>query len=143
MSPLQPVGPASAYQTYALRAPLSTHFRKATCREVNCPAYLNGWRTIVGTGSVQAQYIRAKSERVFTEHPQDGGMVEFRFPPGQMCFRAAEHRAPLHREPLYIVRDGDHRGNPTGRRRQHRNGADWVDDFGEHQQRLTDQREKG
>jgi hypothetical protein len=41
------------------------------------------------------------------------------------------------------VRDGDFRGNPTGRRRMHASGADWVEDFAEHQAKLADQQQKG
>jgi hypothetical protein len=42
-----------------------------------------------------------------------------------------------------VVRGGDWRGNPTGYRRQHVNGEDWRDDFGEHQQNVADRIERG
>jgi hypothetical protein len=44
---------------------------------------------------------------------------------------------------MYLVRDGDWRGNPTGRKRQHSRAQDWVEDFGENQLRLVDQQKKG
>jgi hypothetical protein len=49
----------------------------------------------------------------------------------------------LDRPELYLVADGDWRGNPTGRQRTHQNAADWVEDFGEHQLRIADQVERG
>jgi hypothetical protein len=44
---------------------------------------------------------------------------------------------------MYLVRDGDWRGNPTGRKRQHTRAADWVEDMQENQGRLIDQQQKG
>ena len=70
------------------------------------------------------------------------GLTEFTFEAGQTCF--VEHRVPLEREPLYVVRDGDWRGNPRGTApRIHTRPDDWVDDFAEHQQRLADRFEQG
>jgi hypothetical protein len=62
----------------------------------------------------------------------------FRFDSGQRCF--AEHQTNPEQ---YGVRDGDWRGNPTGRVRAHQRPADWVEDFGEHQIRIADQQQKG
>jgi hypothetical protein len=50
----------------------------------------------------------------------------------------------LDRAPLYVVRDGDHRGNPRGTRdRLHQNPGNWVDDFATHQQAIADEIKKG
>lgn len=138
-----PLGAREHYKTYALKAPPSTHWRRATCAEIDCPAYLNGWVTIVPTASPQAVYIRAGAGRRFEESAPEAGMASFFFPPGQPCFKASEHRTPLEREPLYIVRDGDFRGNPTGRSMRHQRGSDWVEDFGEHQQAIVDRQARG
>jgi hypothetical protein len=140
---IEPAGPVQAYKTYGLKAPKATHWRKATCEEVRCPAWLNGWKTVVPSDSMQADYIRARSGRHFIETPAGNGLAEFRFPAGQRCFGADKHVTPLEREPIYIVRDGDWRGNPTGRRRTHARGADWVDDFGTHQLRIAEQQKRG
>lgn len=136
-------GPPQAFKTYALKAPISTHWRKASCAEIGCSAHLKGWTTIVAVESPQAQYIRAKSGRHFTEARRAGGMTEFRFPAGQACFAAGDHKVPLERTPLYVVRDGDYRGNPTGRSMRHRTAEAWRDDFGEHQERIADERRRG
>lgn len=141
--PWNPKAGIAAYKTYQLIAPISTHFRRATCAEVDCPGYLNGWRTTLAADDERCDYIRRHSGRRFTEERTADGMVTFHFSPGQMCFRAGEHVKSLEREPLYIVRDGDHRGNPTGHRRLHVNGADWIDDFGTHQQRIADEHQAG
>jgi len=140
--------PVQAFKTYALSAPLSTHYRPARCEEVNCPNYAAGWRTVVDVstdlGQRQAKYITGASGRKFTTNgvPDSTDMlVTFTFPPGQQCF--ASHTVPLEREPIYVVRDGDWRGNPTGRRRQHVRAADWVDDFASHQAELIKEIEKG
>jgi hypothetical protein len=129
---LEPRMPAHAYTTYELIRPRSTHYRPATCAEVSCAAYANGWRTTLDVstpmGARQANYIRLQSGRRFTvrEFPPSGA-VEFTFPAGQQCFAA--HRLPLEREPLYVVRGGDHRGNPRQERRVHTRGDLWVEDM--------------
>ncbi|WP_225840314.1 hypothetical protein [Streptomyces sp. NK08204] len=68
----------------------------------------------------------------------DAGLTVFRFESGQRCF--AEHYT---RPEIYLVRDGDWRGNPTGRRRQHTRPADWVEDMAENQGRLIELQERG
>jgi hypothetical protein len=132
-----------AYKTFAFVAPLATHFRTATCAEVNCAGYERGFKTIVPADGPQATYIRAQSGRRFIETRQPDGMVEFVFPPGQQCFQSAGHRLPLHREPTYYVRDGDHRGNPWGTRALQMRPIDWVDAFQDHQSKVADARERG
>jgi len=145
---IAPKMPPSAYKTYALRMPPATHFRKATCQEVDCRAYVNGWVTHIDVstelGQRQARYIVDKSGRTYTTNGTPDSTdtrVTFTFPPGQQCF--ADHQVPLEREPFYIVRDGDWRGNPTGRKMRHANAQDWIDDFGEHQQNIAESKERG
>lgn len=131
------MGPES-YKTYTIRAPRATHQRKATCAEVDCASYQNGWLTVVDEntdlGKRQAEYIRVLSERHFTE-TREGGLTSFTFYPGQSCFR--EHYVSLDREPQFLVRGGDYRGNPRGEpTRVFRNFDDWANHFGEHQDAL-------
>jgi hypothetical protein len=50
----------------------------------------------------------------------------------------------LERPELYIVREGDWRGNPRGTPpRRHARAADWVDEAMEHQDRINTARERG
>jgi hypothetical protein len=145
---IAPAAPAHAYKTYQIVAPDQTHWRPATCEEVNCVAYQNGWTTTVDTatelGQQQAEYIRRRSGRAFTEDSADGRMVTFRFRAGQTCFAATKHRIRLDRPELYLVRDGDWRGNPLGTTpRRHTRGEHWVEDFAEHQDNIARLVERG
>lgn len=136
------LGP-EAYKTYQIVAPVATHFRPATCQEMECAGYTRGWRTTVLPDSSQAQYIRHSSGRKFASEMNADGTVSFTFPPGQMCFAAADHRVSLQREPLYVVRGGDFRGNPRGTPSIRRKSTEWVDDFATHQQSIADRIERG
>ena len=140
--------PAAAMKTYQILAPAGTHWRAATCAEVDCGAYLHGWATRVDEatdmGARQAHYIRRQSGRAFSAARDEAGLTVFTFPPGQRCFRASDHRVRLDRAEFFVVRDGDWRGNPRGTQpRQHVRAADWVDDFANHQQALANRLERG
>ena len=140
----QPLMDAAAYKTYEMRSPLSTHFRPATCAEVDCPHYLNGWRVHLEALTPDLQEAARKSGRRYREERVAEGQTYLVFEPGQQCFRVSQHRARVDRPPLYIVRDGDHRGNPRGTKaRLHQNPANWVEDFATHQQAIADEIEKG
>lgn len=132
--------PPAAYQTYSIAQPADTTVR-AACEQVGCPQWAHGWDTVIDErtelGQSQAAFIRQQSGRTFREL-RDGVLTVFRFEARQRCF--AEHQT---RPQLFAVRDGDWRGNPTGRARQHTRASDWVEDFGEHQLRLVDQQQKG
>ena len=133
---IDPALPVHAYKTYAIASPVATHYRTASCTEAGCLAQRNGWKTVVdesrALGQKQAFYIRSRSGRKFTE--TRNGTTEFVFEAGQECF--AEHKVPLDRPELYVVRGGDWRGNPTGERQRLSSDA-WVNDFGQHQDRLA------
>ncbi len=137
--------PVTAYTTYQIVTPLSTHFRPATCDEVGCEAQANGWMTRVDErtelGQRQAHYIRSKAGRAFREERDPAGLTAFTFPPGQRCFQ--RHRVRLDRPERFLRRDGDWRGNPTGRVVQHTSPAHWQEDFAEHQDRIADQIARG
>lgn len=131
----------AAYKTYAILQPSDQSVR-AACEDVDCAAWKHGWESTfdesTDLGKAQASYVRWQSRRTFKESRTDAGLTVFRFEPGQRCF--AEHRtAPQ----IFAVRDGDWRGNPTGRRRTHETPADWVEDCGEHLQRIADDQQHG
>lgn len=145
-SRIQPRLPVQAVKTYQVLTPVHTHFRAATCAEVDCPQHLHGWQTPIDEstelGQQQAWYIRNQSGRRYTENRDLlPGVTVFAFQAGQRCF--AQHKARLDRPELFLVRDGDWRGNPTGNKRQHTRPEDWVEDFATNQQQLADQLEKG
>jgi len=136
--------PPTAYQTYTIAVPLATHWRPATCEEVDCPHYLQGWRTIVPTDSPQAEYIRHDRTRSWTEERGTAdGLAAFTFPPGQRCFGASSHKTWNGRPERFIQRSGDHRANPDGRVIEHSGPSPWVDSFGENQERLAEAQGRG
>jgi hypothetical protein len=135
-----PAGPVQAYKTYAVRRRPDVD-RPAACYEVGCEAFVKGWLTSVDESTEQGlaigRYIRTESGRTFRESRSAEGLTVFRFEAGQRCF--ADHRTVAED---YRVRLGDHRGN-LGGLRVHTRAVDWVEDFGEHQQLLVEQIEKG
>jgi hypothetical protein len=142
---IEPELPAEAMKTYTLAMPLTTHWRPATCAEVDCPSYLSGWRTTVDErtelGQRQAHYIRHDRTRKHTEDRTETGLTMFTFEPGQRCFTA--HRIRTARPQRHLVRGGDWRGNPRGEFREHTRPDDWVEDFAEHQDKLATRLERG
>jgi hypothetical protein len=134
-----PKAPADAFKTYQIVSPLSTHYRDGTCAEAGCLAHQHGWQTSVDEtndlGQRQAHYIRKLSGRRFTERRTELGLTAFTFVAGQACF--STHKVPLERPEFYVVKGGDWRGNPRGDRRVHSGPDAWVNDFGEHQDRIA------
>lgn len=133
-------------KTYQVALPKKTHYRPATCEEVDCQPYRYGFATTVDEstelGQRQAHYIRKVAGRKYTE-TRGEALTMFDFEAGQPCFSTAEHVVPLDRPGLFIVRDGDWRGNPSGRTRTHAYASDWVEDFQDHQQQIADRVERG
>jgi hypothetical protein len=146
-------------QTYQILQPLATHWRPATCAEVDCPAYLQGWRSVVPEGSPQAAYIRSDRSRRHREESTVGvwddttstwrvrdlraeGLVGFWFEAGQTCFAAGDHRVPLDRPQIFRVAP-THAGRVAGDIRTHDNGAHWVEDFSIHLDHIRTIRERG
>jgi len=136
----EPKMDVSAYKSYEYRLPRGTHTRKASCEEVGCEAYRLGWKTTLDltTHRDHALWVINESGR-HGSHEIDGMLITFTFPRGQQCFRT--HHVPT-RPGIYTVRDGDWRGNPSGSRWT-MSAESWLDDFGEHQQTLYDQQQKG
>lgn len=142
--------PAHAYKTFSVSAPRSTHFRPATCAEVQCDGHTRGWKSLIDEstdlGRGQAFYIRKQSGRRFAEERLPDGRTMFGFEPGQRCFRTTDqnHHVRLDKPEIYVVRDGDWRGNPRGTDpRQHKYADDWLEDFSDHQDRLTTRLQQG
>jgi len=144
---IQPAMPVQFYTTFRIAIPLRTHWRKATCEEIDCEQYLKGWTTQVDEatelGQQQAYYIRHDRGRKHTEEKTPEGLTSFWFPPGQRCFQAANHQTWNGRPERYIQQSGDWRGNPDGHRIEHSGPAPWRDAFGENQEVLSDAHKRG
>lgn len=140
---LPPTGRVQDYRTFQITSPLSTHWRKATCAEVDCPQYTNGWRVRVEGLPPEMLHTAKTCGRKFTELHVAEGENWLVFEAGQACFRAAEHRKLIGRQEIFIARDGDFRGNPTGAVRKHTKPEFWIEDMQENQGRLADLHQQG
>lgn len=136
--------PGNLTKSYQILAPKSTHFRPASCKEVNCPNYLFGWKTVIDAstdlGQKQAHYIEKMSGRGFKKETDAAGIITYTFEAGQQCFKPHQVRKENSQE-LYLVKDGTARRADNVRR--HANAADWVDDFQNHQDKLKETLDRG
>lgn len=132
-----PALPVTAMKTYAL----SLYKRKATCAEAECEHYLKGWVSPVPIGSTDEEILKRSGRKWFRVEERDG-MHLYYFGEGQKCFKANQHFVTVDREPLHIVRDGDWRANPTGRRTQLR-ADQWLDSFKESTAKVIERKERG
>lgn len=129
--------PVQGWRAFHILSPASTHFRVGTCDEAGCLAYRNGWATKVDEatdlGQKQAHYIRKLAGRKYTEAKEPSGLTAFTFEAGQKCF--ATHQVPLDRPEFFAVGHGDWRQYSLPR--LHGSPDSWVNDFGEHQDRIN------
>lgn len=152
--------PAHATKTYEVRTAKETHTRPASCAEVGCQNRACGWITVADertdagqqvaatvrrfgrpVGAVLSPAVAARVRRYLEARAPDGS-THFTFPAGQECFTA--HTVRLDRPALFVVRDGDIRGNPRGTpARIHARGADWVEDSALHQQAIQLAHQRG
>ena len=114
----------STANNFSASRPLTTHWREASCKEVDCPHYLLGWETKVDVstplGKQQYEYILHMSGRK-GNGKKDGDIITFKFSPEQKCFR--EHKLPIEREPILSIQNGyDRRITKTG---------EWHDEMNE------------
>jgi hypothetical protein len=144
----EPALPVTAMKTYRIAAPLATHWRPATCAEVECPEYLNGWISDIDEatelGQRQATFIRCDRTRAHAEERLPSGLTRFSFPAGTTPFAGPrhDHRVQNGRPERFLERDGDWRGNPTGWQRE-LGVDDWADSFANHQDKLAARLERG
>ena len=131
--------PVEAYQTWSVKSRPDKRV-VAVCEKVGCPAWRNGWESVIdeGTdlGKQQAAFIRS-SRRTFREQRNGAGLTVFRFEPYQRCF--ADHQTMPEK---YLVRGGDYRAQ-VGQVRVHQRAEDWVEHVQQHMGRLLDERNKG
>lgn len=74
---------------YSLRQRKAPRSRLATCAEVECWGYVNGFELRVDEttvlGQQQARYLRNDRSRTRPSEDRVGGLTVFRYPPGQRC----------------------------------------------------------
>lgn len=141
---IEPAMPPQAYTTWAMVSPLKTHMRQATCEEVGCDHFRQGWRVHVEALTPDLLHAARTSGRRYREEQVAEGHTYLVFEAGQPCFKVSTHQAPIGRPPLFLVKGGDHRGNPRGTpTRRYDRPDQWVDDFATHQSKLADEIAKG
>jgi hypothetical protein len=136
------------FQTYSMRQPLSTHWRVATCEEVDCQDFLNGFVTTVDTGTELGQkfyeFITHDKTRSYSMQRVGDRIIKFVYKPGNTCWKQREHRILIGKPSLFIVTGGDWRGNPRQTpRRTHTRAEDWVEDFAGHQDKIAQMVKRG
>lgn len=137
--------PVQAFRSFGMTVTRRVH---ATCEEFGCEHWAKGWITAVPPDSPDEGVLVAACDgrvdqfrRRWTRiEVTSNGFHAYHFPPGQPCLRASTHTIPWNF--AWHHRDGDWRGNPTGIVVPHPDGTSWVDEFGEHQQRIADQRKR-
>lgn len=120
---------------YQLKQRPAPRSRLATCDEVECWAYANGFEIHVDEatelGQRQAHYLRTDTSRTRPAEVRVGAVTVFRYPPGQRC---TESRSPAHWvavDQFFIARG---RGTTPEL---------WVEQFGENQQRIAEIQARG
>lgn len=138
-----PRSPGNGHILYRPLDPAADYWRRATCAEVECAGYVHGFLLRIDEstplGQAQAAYLRADtSRRRAREYRDDVGLTVFEYAPGQRCTSDADdqHRVPIEREPLYILRD------PRQGRRQV-GQTQWVDTLRENTDRYAERIARG
>ena len=88
-------------QRYTVDMPLATHWRPATCEEVDCKYFVAVWRVNVPKGSPGEAKLRI-SGRPFHEQTESNGTVTFEFPKGTPCLEPSRHRIQTERPANYL-----------------------------------------
>lgn len=139
-----PRNPVTQVDTYSISSPRATHWKPATCAQVECDQYKFGFESLVDEsterGQRQAHYIRHDTGRSHREHRNWSGpsMTLFVFPPGTPGF-GHEHKVPNGRPEIFRRRRGDFRGCPDPSATvQFSSAQSFVDDSGERFEKIRD-----
>lgn len=138
------------YRQFHILAPVATHWRPATCAEVECAKHVNGFELTFdesddrpGGGREAAAYFRSKYRGLagFTEWRRPDQATVFRLPPGLKPpgFEHDEHRIRIERPEAFVESD-----TTTGRILRVHDGAEdgavnWVEDFATNQELVVRQ----
>lgn len=126
---------------YRILNPTESHFRPASCAEVNCEHYLNGWGVRINALPPEDVHAARTSGRRYKEVRVAEGETWLVFEPGQPCFKEKTHRANIGRTPLYVVDTPSDNGR--ARRRIHTSNDSWADDLHSHMDDVLGEINKG
>ena len=124
------ISPAASKSHWSVSWPEKTHWRRATCREVDCPHYLLGWTTTLPLERQDLMSMIRTSGLEFTEAKAGDGLIQFTFTPGQTCFRVSTHRTKAERDPLF------RRGHQFGQYGPSLEHDRWMWEMNEHVHRI-------
>lgn len=152
---LPPKMASHQYRTYRAVSPLSTHYRRATCAEVECDAFNNGWTyrkadlirenllyVVTHAGKrykemdLPVSAIRDPDTGQFVKEVERSVETCLVFEPGQVCFQAPSHRISLERPEFFYTGRGDYRTFSI-RNAQKLSADDWADSFANHQDKIN------
>lgn len=88
--------PVGAMKTYVVHIPVATHWRKASCAEIDCPHYLNGWITPVDRLTARDAHLARHSGRRYTTITFDEDVFTRAFDPGDYPADWTEQRMLHH-----------------------------------------------
>lgn len=137
------------YQTFSVHMPAESHWRPASCEEVDCPKWRNGWKTSFVPGTADGDKIRffiknSTIKRTYTV-VRLADRTEVVFPAGMECFKqdhpSTRHRLPIPKPQIHVVRGGDWRASTTERKVV--KAPEWVDRFATNQDKLKTLIERG
>ncbi len=135
--------PRSAYKTYAIRASRKTHHRRATCEEVQCPAFLNGWNFTKEDLSPDELYLAMNSGRRYKEVSVEAGKTLLVYESGQRCFGYSKHTVPLDKPAWFY--GGMGRGNTflINEAKKYDRPDQWMDDLHTDTDKAVTAKERG
>jgi hypothetical protein len=131
------------YKNYALRAPAKTHTRQATCAEVECRAYVNGWTLVKEELTAELLHIATHSGRRYREVDIESGKTLLVFEPGQICFGFKTHRVTMDRPAFFYAGQGRHDVFSIRNARQYDKPEQWMDDMHCDSDKATNRLERG
>lgn len=124
--------PPQYYKNFAIRSPIQTHTRPATCVEIGCLAYHNGWQYRIETLLPEDLHVAIHSGKRCRIVDVKEGESYLVFEPGQPCFDAPNHRVTLDRPEIFLVGRGHYSQFQAKTARRHANGENFMDDMINH-----------
>jgi len=132
------------YLTFAIRQPMQTHYRLATCAEVECGAYLGGWQLRVESLTPELLHVARNSGKRFKELEVTEGEHYIVYEPGQPCFNAMKHRISLERPAFFYAGRGHwSRMFSTRTAQQFKKPEHWAEGMAAHLDRIRIEIQKG
>lgn len=129
---LGPRMPPQYYKNYRISTPLETHYRRATCQEIDCEAFRDGWTMHKEKLTPQMLFAIKQSRRKYREINMAPGETYLVFEPGQVCFKAPQHRVSLERPEFYFAGRGLYTIFNERTATRHTKPEFWIEDMQEH-----------